>query len=146
MEKGATNLDSPLEYISEGNTLYAIIVRASFQGNGTQFLTSDTDPLQLGVFSHPKGKILASHLHRKNERKILETHEVLVIRKGKLRVDLYRIDGSSLCSRILSPHDVILFHAGGHGFEILEDLEMIEVKQGPYSGTDDKILLNRSHT
>ena len=26
--------------------------------------------------------------------------------------------------------------AGGHGFRVLEDCKMIEVKQGPYAGVD----------
>jgi len=68
------------------------------------------------------------------------THEVLVIKRGKLRVDFYDDDRIYLESRILRTGDVILLVGGGHGFEVLEETEMFEVKQGPYAGGDDKTV------
>ena len=32
---------------------------------------------------------------------------------------------------------------GGHGFKVLKDVKMIEVKQGPYSLKLDKIKFNK---
>ncbi len=48
-------------------------------------------------------------------------------------------------SEILCSGDIILLSKGGHGFEVLEDIEMIEVKQGPYSGDKDKTKFNINH-
>ena len=63
---------------------------------------------------------------------------MLLIKKGSLRVDFYDGSRNYLESRILAAGDVILLAAGGHGFEVLEEVEMIEVKQGPYAGDNDK--------
>ncbi|HSW61451.1 MAG TPA: hypothetical protein VLJ60_11665, partial [bacterium] len=73
-----------------------------------------------------------------NPREVVYTQEVLVMRKGKLRVDFYDNERNYLESRILEAGDVILLASGGHGFEVIEDVEMIEVKQGPYAGENDK--------
>ena len=67
------------------------------------------------------------------------TQETLFIKKGKLLVDFYDDEQSYLESRELVAGDVVLLIRGGHGFEVLEDLEMIEVKQGPYAGDQDKV-------
>ena len=94
--------------------------------------------MQLGSMHHPAGKIITPHLHNPVSREVLYTNEVIFIRKGKLRVDFY--DGSQvyLESRILEAGDVILLVEGGHGFEVLEEVEMFEIKQGPYAGQRDK--------
>jgi hypothetical protein len=87
---------------------------------------------------HPAGKLIAPHVHNPVPREVLFTQEVLLIRKGKLRVDFYDTEQHYCESRILHAGDVILLIQGGHGFEVLEDVEMIEVKQGPYVGDHDK--------
>jgi mannose-6-phosphate isomerase-like protein (cupin superfamily) len=89
--------------------------------------------------SHPTGKEIQPHVHKKVQREVHFTQETLFIRKGKLKVDFYSVDQEYLESRILESGDVILLIKGGHGFEVLEDLEMFEVKQGPYAGDADKI-------
>ncbi len=88
--------------------------------------------------AHGKGKVIEPHVHNHNLREVVYTQEVLFIRKGKLRVDFYNSDHEYLESRILEAGDVILLASGGHGFEVLEDVEMIEVKQGPFYGPADK--------
>ena len=88
--------------------------------------------------SHPKGKLIQPHVHNSVPREVHYTQEVLFIRKGKLRVDFYSEEQEYLESRILGTGDVILLIEGGHGFEVLEALEMFEVKQGPYMGEMDK--------
>jgi hypothetical protein len=88
--------------------------------------------------NHPKGKQIEPHIHSIVKREVLYTKEVLLIRKGKLRVDFYDDKKEYLESWVLTSGDVILLASGGHGFEILEDTEMFEVKQGPYAGDMDK--------
>jgi hypothetical protein len=87
---------------------------------------------------HPTGKVIQPHVHNPVIREVTYTQEVLFIKNGKLRVDFYNDQQEYLDSRILEAGDVILLVTGGHGFEVLEEIEMIEVKQGPYVGEQDK--------
>jgi mannose-6-phosphate isomerase-like protein (cupin superfamily) len=87
---------------------------------------------------HPKGKTIDAHVHNPIPREVSYTQEALFIRSGKLRVDFYNVEREYLESRVLGDGDVILLITGGHGFEVLEDLEMFEVKQGPHVGESDK--------
>lgn len=125
----------------EGATL-ALILRANFSAAGIQFFTPDEFSQQLGYMHHPSGKVIAPHYHKLHHRAVRVTQEVLFLRRGKLRVDFYGQDLSYLESRILLAGDVILLATGGHGFEALEEIEMIEVKQGPYVGEEDKVLFD----
>ncbi len=87
---------------------------------------------------HPQGKIITAHVHNDVQREVLQTKETLFIKKGVLRVDFYTDKQDYLRSTLLTAGDVILLANGGHGFEVLEPLEMVEVKQGPYAGDKDK--------
>lgn len=132
-----------IEEVKDGNQLLAIIIRHGHVANGIEFYTQDDSSLQLAAMGHSKGKIIQSHLHNSVTRSISETQEVLIIKQGKVRVDLYRADKSFFDSRTLLQNDIIFLASGGHGFEVLEDLQMIEVKQGPYLGVQDKISFDR---
>jgi hypothetical protein len=127
-----------IEEIKFNDILFAIIIHNNFSKEGVTFFTPDDSSQQLAFMSHPKGKIIQPHLHNPVKREILDTKEVLLIKRGKLRVDFYDLNKFYLESRTLSEGDVILLCEGGHGFVVLEDLEMIEVKQGPYVGDLDK--------
>jgi len=128
-----------IESIKFGNSTLSIIVRKDFHKAGIHFFTPNDYSQQLGYMSHPKGKEIQPHVHKKVQRKVNYTQETLFIRKGKLQVDFYSDDQVFLESRILEGGDTILLIKGGHGFKVLEDLEMFEVKQGPYAGDEDKI-------
>jgi mannose-6-phosphate isomerase-like protein (cupin superfamily) len=123
-----------------GQTL-AIIVPGEYHQPGIHFFTPGHYSQQLAYMAHPTGKIIEAHTHNLVERNIQHTQEVLVLRRGRLRVDFYGPDEAYLESRELGPGDVILLAAGGHGFEVLEDVEMVEIKQGPYAGDQDKVRL-----
>ncbi len=120
------------------NQLLSIIVSHRFNSPGIHFFTDNSLSQQLAYMNHPKGKVIAPHVHNPVTREVHFTQEVLIIRKGKLRVDFYDEKQNYLQSHILESGDVILLIKGGHGFEVLEDLEMFEVKQGPYTGEQDK--------
>jgi len=126
------------EFIHNGNA-FAIIVRRDFNCPGINFFTPNDYSQQLAYMSHPTGKVIQPHVHKKVQREVHYTQETLFIRKGKLQVDFYSDDQQYLESRVLEAGDVILLIKGGHGFKVLEDLEMFEVKQGPYAGDEDKI-------
>jgi len=127
-----------VERISANGVALAIIVHAEFRDSGIHFFTENSLSQQLAFMSHPAGKLIAPHVHNSVPREVQFTQEALFIRKGRLRVDFYDADRRYLESRILGAGDVILLIQGGHGFEVLEDVEMIEVKQGPYVGEHDK--------
>ena len=126
------------EEIKYNDVVLAIIVRNDFHKDGIHFFTPDEFSQQLAYMGHPAGKKIQPHVHNLCERTIHSTKEVLFIKNGKLRVDFFSNDKNYLGSRILSASDVLLLSEGGHGFEILEDVQMFEVKQGPYLGEMDK--------
>lgn len=125
-----------IETIRDGDKTIAIILHGSLRGEGVTFLTPNEYSQQLAFMRHPKGHRIKAHTHKKAPRAVDYTLEVLFIRSGKLRVDLYRDDRSHLQSIVLGAGETILLVSGGHGFEFLEAGEIIEVKQGPYLGID----------
>ncbi|CAN5422690.1 hypothetical protein BH09BAC5_BH09BAC5_23370 [soil metagenome] len=127
-----------IERIEGPDGLLAIIIYHQFQENGIHFFTPDDFSQQLAYMNRPKGYVIDPHVHNEVKREVRLTQEVLFIRKGKIRVDFYDNDKNYLENRVLTDGDVILLTAGGHGFEMIEETEMIEVKQGPYVGDSDK--------
>jgi mannose-6-phosphate isomerase-like protein (cupin superfamily) len=127
-----------VQEIREGDNLLALIVRSSFSEPGITFFTANDLSQQLAYMNHPAGKLITPHVHNPVPREVSYTQEVLLIRKGRLRVDFYTAEQEYLHSTILCAGDFILLATGGHGFEALDNLEMIEVKQGPYAGNKDK--------
>lgn len=128
-----------IEEIRNGEELLAIIIRQDHDKEGIQFLTPGDFSQQLAYMHHPAGHVIAPHFHNRVVRTIHYTQEVLVIKKGKLRVDFYNENKVHTKSTILSDGDIILLCSGGHGFEVLEEVSMVEIKQGPYVGENDKV-------
>jgi len=128
-----------IEHIKQDDTILGIIIRASFQKEGIAFFTPDDFSQQLGYMNRPEGYVIPPHTHNVVERKVELTQEVLFIKSGKVRVDFYNENQDYLESYILNQGDVILLAHGGHGFQMLEPSEMIEVKQGPFCGEMDKV-------
>lgn len=128
--------------MKSGNQLLAVIVSNEFREPGIHFFTPNELSQQLAYMRHPAGKIIDPHVHNPVHRSVQYTQEVLFIKRGKLRVDFYDSEQKYLESRILQAGDVILLATGGHGFEVLEEIEMVEVKQGPYAGDQDKTRFN----
>lgn len=130
--------EAMVEQVTAGGKLLAIVVRSGYSRPGVNFFTPDNLSQQLAFIKHPAGRLIEPHVHNRVQRQVHYTQEVLLIRKGRLRVDFYDDGHAYLESRTLGAGDVILLAEGGHGFEVLDELEMIEVKQGPYAGDDDK--------
>jgi len=127
-----------IERIECDGDLLALIVRSTFREPGVHFFTPGHLSQQLGYMRHPAGHVIGAHVHNPVPRDVVHTSEVLLLRRGRLRVDFYTTAGTYLESRVLEAGDVILLASGGHGFEVLDEVEMIEVKQGPYAGDADK--------
>jgi len=128
-----------IEHVKHNEIILGIIIRTNFKKEGIAFFTPDDFSQQLGYMNRPEGYIIPPHVHNLIERKVDLTQEVLFIKSGKVRVDFYDEKRIYLESRILEQGDVVLLAHGGHGFQMIEPSEMIEVKQGPFCGEMDQI-------
>jgi len=120
----------------------AIIISGSFKCDGVKFVTDTSYSQQLAYMNRPTGEYIRPHYHNINERSVQLTQEVLVIRKGRLRVDFYSPEQNYIGSEELGAGDVLMLTAGGHAFKMIEPVEMVEIKQGPYAGLNDKTIFH----
>jgi hypothetical protein len=140
------NSGSFIRQIVFGESVLAIVLKAEFKENGIKFFTPNHFSQQLGYMNRPSGYVIEPHLHNSVLRNVEYTNEVLFIKSGKVRVDFYTPEKNYIESLILNTGDIVLLASGGHGFEILEDSEIVEVKQGPYVGDHDKTRFPAVHT
>ena len=127
-----------LKKIKNDDQLYAIIIYSDYSSDGIEFFTPENFSQQLGYMKRLKGYKIKPHYHNKVVREVASTNEVLFVKSGKVRVDFYDNNQTYFKSCIINKGDIILLASGGHGFEMLETSEMVEVKQGPYAGDLDK--------
>jgi hypothetical protein len=124
------------EEIKDDEKTIAIIIRKDYSPKGYNFFTPKEYSQQLAYIQHPKGKQIQSHVHNIVKREVSITQETVFIKKGSLRTDFYTNEHTFLCSRTLHTGDLVFLAAGGHGFEVLEEVEMIVIKQGPYEDVE----------
>jgi hypothetical protein len=126
------------ESITARGVPLALVVRAIPAPPGAQFVTPPDAGLQVGVLTHAEGTNIHRHKHRRIERQVSATSEVLLVRSGSCEVDVYD-DDELIATAQLSPGDVMVLLAGGHALRMLEDTVLVEVKQGPYVGVEEKV-------
>ena len=127
-----------IQIIKDSEQILAVIIYNKYTEKGIHFFTPNDFSQQLAYMNREKGYQISPHCHKVVERTVHLTQEVLFIKSGKVRVDFYDNEQNYLESRVLNEGDVILLAAGGHGFEMLESAEIVEVKQGPYCEENDK--------
>ncbi|MFB2982299.1 hypothetical protein [Microseira sp. BLCC-F43] len=127
-----------IQKVTHDGSVLGIIISANFREPGIHFFTPSNLSQQVAYMRHSKGKVIQPHVHNPVAREVYYTQEVILIKQGKLRVDFYTEQQEYLESHILYAGDTILLIQGGHGFEVIEEVEMIEIKQGPYVGEHDK--------
>ena len=125
------------QIFSDGKPL-AYVIRAEINPGKTTFLTPPEFKQQVGFVVYPAGGEIHRHVHRPLERHLIGTSEVLIVRRGRCEIDIYNDERTLVASRELREGDVMLMVGGGHGFHMLEDTVLLEVKQGPYTGIDEK--------
>ena len=131
-----------IEKVINKKKLLALIVRGKYRNKkGITFFTPNESTQQFGYMKHNKKYIIKPHLHKKRLTKIYYTTEVILMLKGVMRVDFYNQSRKYLFSKILKEKDIIMLVSGGHGFKILKNTEMLEIKQGPYNLIKDKIII-----
>ena len=129
-----------IEKIVHKKIMLALIVRGKYRKKkGVTFFTPNESTQQFGYMKHNSKHIIKPHLHKKRLTKIYYTSEVILLLKGLLRVDFYNQHKKYLFSKILKPNDIIMLVSGGHGFKVLKNVEMLEIKQGPYNLLKDKV-------
>lgn len=125
------------EKIMSNNKILAIIIRNDVWEKGLNFVSSDEDFLQVGTWDYERGQSLAAHIHLNAPRMINRTQEVIFIKNGRLRADIYSEEREYLTSVELRKGDTAILLRGGHGYEILEDdTRVLEIKNGPYLGAN----------
>ena len=127
-----------IDEIVHNNEILAIHISHKFSSEGIKFFTPDEFPQQIGYMNRPKGYSIDPHIHNKIERKINYSTEVLFIKSGLVKINFYDNEKNFIETRRLYAGDIILLVSGGHGFEMLENSEIYEIKQGPYVGEKDK--------
>lgn len=130
-------MDSVEHIVCDGKPL-AYIIRAEMAPDKTTFLTPPEFNFQVGFVVYPQDGEIVRHVHRPLERHIVGTSEVLIVRKGRCEIDIYNDDYRLVATRELRTGDVMLMVGGGHGFRMLEETILLEVKQGPYTGLEEK--------
>ena len=131
-----------IEKIESGDEVLALIVRANYGSEGVAFVTPEDNPLQLGILIHRSGAKIRPHVHKESSRVVNEVQEVLHVEYGAVEAEIYESSGRIVANVVLNSGDTILLLSGGHGFNILEDSRIIEVKQGPYVNVkEDKSYL-----
>ncbi len=116
----------------------AYIIRGKLNPTQTTFLTPPEFKQQVGFIVYPAGGEIQRHVHRPLERHLVGTSEVLIVRRGRCEIDIYNDERELVATRELGQGDIMLMVGGGHGFRMLEDTVFLEVKQGPYTGLDEK--------
>jgi uncharacterized protein with PhoU and TrkA domain len=127
-----------IEHISWEGKALAYVIRSELNPTKTMFLTPSEFNQQVGFVVYPAGGEIQRHTHRPLERHLVGTSEVLIIRRGRCEVDIYNDDRQLIATRELREGDILLIVGGGHGFRMLEDTVFLEIKQGPYTGIDEK--------
>jgi len=131
-----------VERIFSNDVLLALILRSDFSAEGIEFFTPKDFSQQLGYMNRPKNYSIPPHIHNVKNRKVDITQEVLFIKSGCVKMDIFDVEQRFVNSYILNRGDVVLLATGGHGFTMLEQSEIIEVKTGPHLGDMDKTKFN----
>jgi hypothetical protein len=127
-----------VEVIKHGEVTIAMVIRSGYMPGKTEFLTPHTFTQQVGFIAYPAGGETVPHVHKQKERLITDTSECLFVRKGRVEISLFGTEKEAVAVRELLEGDIVLLVAGGHGLRYCEDTVLMEIKQGPYLGPDEK--------
>jgi Mannose-6-phosphate isomerase len=131
-----------IEAICQNQVPLAYVVRADATETTTSFFTGADATFQAGFVVYPAGGAVVPHVHLPVVRTVVGTSEVLMVRQGRCIVDVYGEDRSLIASRELTAGDLVIFVGCGHGFRMIEDTVLFEIKQGPYNGQSERERLD----
>ena len=127
-----------IQQLSSGAELLGYIIRSERYPDKSTFYTPSTAHLQVGHIVYEHGQEIGRHVHLPVERTITSTTEVLLVQKGHCVMDVYDSDRQRVCESELVEGDIVVMLGGGHGFRMIEDTILLEIKQGPYGGMHEK--------
>jgi len=130
-----------IEKIINNNCVLAIIIRSDFNTEGITFFTPPEFPQQLGYMNRPKGYVINTHKHSPVEQTINQSFETLIVKSGRVKVFIHDECDELFGEIIIAKGDIMQLAGFGHGFEMLENSELIEIKQGPYNGDSHTLPL-----
>jgi hypothetical protein len=134
------------EIIEADGVTLAMVISGSYEPTKTTFVTPDSFYQQGGFVIYPAGGHIPSHYHTPIERHLTITSETLIVRKGVMNMRLYDKNLNLVATRRIQQGDIVILVAGGHGFDVLEDVVLYEIKQGPYTGLVEKIIFKVDET
>ena len=128
-----------MKIYSEDNTLIAIILVHNYYNKGLNFLTDSNHSLQLAYINNPAGHEVSKHCHPRYDRIISETMECLIVKQGEVEVTFYDNNQKLINSVTILSGDLVLFIDGGHSLKNIVQSELIEIRQGPFNPSLDKL-------
>lgn len=128
-----------IEYLGSDSNPAAFVIRSNEKIDGINFFSNKTDPQQIGLMTRPKGYIVKMHSHNLVERTIEITQEVLIIRSGKIMIRI--VFENETFETVLFQGDLITLIRGSHELIFLDESQILEIKQGPYLGSNDKKII-----
>ena len=129
-----------VETVEYEGTKYAEIIWADTTVDQTTFFSPPESSFQFGLLAHRAGFVEPPHFHKPVSRTIDDLQQMFVVQRGVVAVRLYSDDGRLLREILMRTGDAIVLIHGVHAISVLEDMQCISVKQGPFLGTEnDKI-------
>lgn len=126
-----------IEVIEHQGTRYAEVLRAGTKVEKTQFFSPAGSSLQFGLLAHEAGFVEPAHVHHPVKREIRDLQQMFVVQRGVVAVDFFGPGGRKVAEVTLRTGDGILLVDGAHSVRVLEDMQCISVKQGPFLGAEN---------
>ncbi len=131
-----------VEVVEHGGVKYAEVIRADVRVSHTTFFSPPESSFQFGLLAHEAGFVEAPHYHAPVTRTISDLQQMFVVQRGVVEVELYGDAGDLVRVVTLRAGDAIVLIHGVHAIRVLEDMQCISVKQGPFLGTErDKVMV-----
>jgi anti-sigma factor ChrR (cupin superfamily) len=128
------------EVVELDGVRYAEVIWAGSTTPKTRFCSPDDNSLQFGLLAHEAGFIEPAHYHKSVERKITNLTQMFVVQKGKIAIDFFTPQGKRFREVVVGVGDAVLLIDGAHSIRVLEDMQCVSVKQGPFLGVEyDKV-------
>jgi hypothetical protein len=129
-----------IETIEYKDKRYAEIIWATVHVEKTTFFSPPESSFQFGLLAHEGGFFEPPHYHRQFAREINDLQQMFIVQRGVVAVQLYTDDGEMFREVILKAGDAIVLIHGIHSLRVIEEMQCISVKQGPFLGTEyDKV-------
>lgn len=131
---------SDFETVEHNGIKYAEIIWGGTRVKETRFFSPAGSSFQFGLLAHAAGFLEPPHYHKRISRVIDDLQQMFVVQSGVVAVDFFDQDGNKFREVVLRSGDGILLVHGTHAVRVIEDMQCISVKQGPFLGAEnDKI-------